>query len=337
MYTDGNSFSVWRNGTLIGKIVHLDGDVETSGKALKAPPELLSLIHGFLTWDPIPPSTAKELAAISARLCRLLRDEVEEELGRGSASLKALAHDWRDLLFPEANDKQFADGYAQAVAFGLLMAKSHGLSLSAGIDHAAVELRKTNSLIGSALRLLTDDADTRKALEVPLETLVRVLDVVDWVALSKGEPEAWLYFYEDFLEVYDNKLRKSTGSYYTPPEVVETMVRLVDEALRNPSLFNKVMGLADDNVMIADPAVGTGTYLLGVLRRIANTVEVDMGSGAVPGAIDAAVERLIGFELQFGPFAVAQLRLIAEILDLTGKAAVKDVTIPEPQLFMGLA
>ena len=224
---------------------------------------------------------------------------MEEELGRGSASLKALAHDWRDLLFPEANDKQFADGYAQAVAFGLLMAKSHGLSLSAGIDHAAVELRKTNSLIGSALRLLTDDADTRKALEVPLETLVRVLDVVDWVALSKGEPEAWLYFYEDFLEVYDNKLRKSTGSYYTPPEVVETMVRLVDEALRNPSLFNKVMGLADDNVMIADPAVGTGTYLLGVLRRIANTVEVDMGSGAVPGAIDAAVERLIGFELHW--------------------------------------
>ena len=334
LYTDGNSFSLWRDGQLEGKVIHLDGDVETSGKTLKAPPELLALYQDFVSWNPIPPRNAKELAEISARLCRLLRDEVEEELGRGQVSLKALAQDWRDLLFPEANDRQFADGYAQAVAFGLLMAKSQGLSLADGIDHAAVELRKANSLIGSALRLLTDDIDTRKALETSLETLVRVLDVVDWATLSKGRPDAWLYFYEDFLAVYDNKLRKSTGSYYTPPEVVETMVRLVDEALREPALFGRVMGLADDNVKIADPAVGTGTYLLGVLRRIAKTVEGDMGAGAVPGAIDAAIKRLIGFELQFGPFAVAQLRLIAEILDLTGKATVKEATLPEPRLFI---
>src|SRR3546814_9659074 len=87
------------------------------------------------------------------------------------------------------------------------------------------------------------------------------------------------------------------------------MVRLVDEALRDPALFGKAMGLADDNVKIADPAVGTGTYLLGVLSRIARTAEDDMGPGAMPGAVDAAIQRLIGFGLQFGPFAVAQLRL----------------------------
>lgn len=334
MYSDGNAFSLWRDGELEGKIVRMDGDVETSGKHLKAPLELVALYHDFLSWDPIPPKNAKDLAAVSARLCRLLRDEVEEELGRGQASLRALAQDWRDLLFPEANDKQFADGYAQAVAFGLLMAKSQGLSFEAGIDHAAIELRKANSLIGSALRLLTDDTDTRKALETSLDTLVRVLDVVDWATLSKGRPDAWLYFYEDFLAVYDNKLRKSTGSYYTPPEVVETMVRLVDEALRTPALFDRAMGLADENVKIADPAVGTGTYLLGVLRRIAKTVEEDMGAGAVPGAIDAAIKRLIGFEIQFGPFAVAQLRLIAEILDLTGTAKAIGATLPEPRLFI---
>jgi hypothetical protein len=27
-----------------------------------------------------------------------------------------------------------------------------------------------------------------------------VLDAVDWAKISKGKPEAWLYFYEDFLE-----------------------------------------------------------------------------------------------------------------------------------------
>ena len=36
--------------------------------------------------------------------------------------------------------------------------------------------------------------------------------------------------------------------------------------------------------------------------------------------IEAAIPRLIGFELQLGPFAVAQLRLLAELQDLVGDA-----------------
>ena len=41
------------------------------------------------------------------------------------------------------------------------------------------------------------------------------------------------------------------------------MVRLVDEALRDPALFGRAAGLASRDVTIADPAVGTGTFLLG--------------------------------------------------------------------------
>lgn len=143
--------------------------------------------------------------------------------------------------------------------------------------------------------------------------MVRVLDAVDWAVVGKGDPDAWLYFYEHFLEAYDNALRKKTGSYYTPPEVVTAMVRLVDELLRDPVHFALPDGLASPDVTLADPAVGTGTFLLGVLRRIADTTRQDQGPGAVPGAVRAALTRLIGFELQFGPFAVAQLRLLAEV------------------------
>src|ERR1039457_7601975 len=64
--------------------------------------------------------------------------------------------------------------------------------------------------------------------------------------------------------------------------------------------------------------MGTGTFLLGVLRHIAANVRADEGAGAVKGAINAAVKRLIGFEMQLGPFAVAQLRILAEIVELTG-------------------
>ena len=317
LYTDGNQFSLWRNGQLEGAIQSLKGDVESSGAALDAPLELLALFDNFLRWDPIPPTNAKELAKVAARLCRFLRDEVTEQLELESPALTALAIDWRKLLFPEASNKQFADGYAQAVTFGLLMARARNIPLASGLDQAAKTLGQTNSLIGAALRLLTDDADNQKTLETSLKTLVRVLDAVNWQSISKGNPDAWLYFYEDFLEVYDNDLRKLTGSYYTPPEVVQAMVRLVDDVLR--SRFGQAAGLASSAVTLADPAVGTGTFLLGVLRRIATSIEADEGAGAVPEAVDAAVKRLIAFEMQLGPFAVAQLRVYAELFQLIGR------------------
>jgi hypothetical protein len=326
IYTDGNEFSLWRNGEIEGALVRLTGDIEKAGGNLTAPPALLGLFEDFIRWQPIPPRDAKQLAGVSARLCRLLRDEVTEQLSLGSPSLTALAADWRHLLFPEATDEQFADGYAQAVTFGLLMARAHDIRLSEGLDRAARQLARTNSLIGAALRLLTEDAQSQETLKTSLGTLTRVIDSIHWPTISKGDPDAWLYFYENFLEVYDNQLRKKTGSYYTPPEVVGAMVRLVDEALR--SRFTLQTGLASSSVRLADPAVGTGTFLLGTLRRIAETVEADEGPGSVPAAIGAAVERLVAFEIQLGPFAVAQLRILAEIADLTRAAP------PEPKMFV---
>src|SRR3984893_17690986 len=263
---------------------------------------------------------AKDLAQSTARLCRLLRDEVTEQLSLKSAALTELATDWRKLLFPDATDERFADGYPQPATFSLLMARAKNIKLSTGLQQVATTLSQTSSLIGAALRLLTDNAENQATLKTALGTLTRVLDAVDWSKISKGDPDAWLYFYEDFLEVYDNQLRKQTGSYYTPPEVVGAMVGLVDEVLRSPR-FGQHAGLAAPSVTVADPATGTGTFLLGVLRAIATTVQADEGEGSVKGAINAAVKRLIGFEMQLGPFAVAQLRILAEIVELTGGPA----------------
>ena len=66
-----------------------------------------------------------------------------------------------------------------------------------------------------------------------------------------------------------------------------------------------------------------------MLRSIASTVKEDQGPGAVRGAIEAAAKRVIGFEIQFGPFAVAQLRLIAEL-----QALMNSPPLPELRLFI---
>lgn len=317
IFCDGNCFSLWRNGELAHPIVRLEGDIDTSGSLLLPGKGLVELFELFLRWEPKAPSSAKELAEVSARLCRLLRDEVSEALGRKVEALTLLATDWRELLFPYATDKQFADGYAQAVTFGLLMARARGITIGDDLHKVAEGLKDSASLIGAALQLLTDSKETREELKTALRTLERVLDAVSWAKISKGKTDAWLYFYEDFLETYDNDLRKATGSYYTPPQVVTAMVSLVDQALRGPG-FALPQGLATDSVIVADPATGTGTYLLGVLRHLAQQVEQDEGPGAVAGAVETVMRRLIAFEIQLGPFAVAQLRVLAEVQALTG-------------------
>ncbi len=116
--------------------MRLEGSVESAGAALRAPASLLRLFTDFLSWDPIPPSSAQQLADVSARLCRLLRDEVIEQMELGSAALTSLAADWRRTLFPEASNETFADGYAQAVTFGLLMARAQGIALADGLERS---------------------------------------------------------------------------------------------------------------------------------------------------------------------------------------------------------
>ena len=76
IYSDGNAFSLWQNGELVGAVLNLIGDIESSGSKLEAPAGLLSLFENFFQWEPIPPRSAKDLAQSTARLCRLLRDEV---------------------------------------------------------------------------------------------------------------------------------------------------------------------------------------------------------------------------------------------------------------------
>ncbi|RAX44913.1 hypothetical protein DQ354_12435 [Arthrobacter sp. AQ5-06] len=62
----------------------------------------------------------------------------------------------------------------------------------------------------------------------------------------------YLHLYEHFLAVYDNELRKQSGSYYTPAPVVEEMTRLTEEVLAGR--LGKSLRLRDPDVRVIDPA-----------------------------------------------------------------------------------
>ncbi|MDQ1675253.1 MAG: hypothetical protein QOC93_397 [Actinomycetota bacterium] len=309
LYTDGNEWALYRAGDRVGEVVRLEGNIRTSGSDLATADGALAIIlSDFLQWSPTPPRTLNQLVSSVAGLCRILRDEVADALKaekKTGGAFTRLAGDWRELLFPDATDAQFADGYAQAVTFALLLARVERIDFTGqSVSEVARLLGKEHSLMGKALSILTDDS--LGELSLTLDTLVRVVGVVDWARFEKGKRDPYLYLYEHFLEVYDPELRKETGSYYTPVEVVDNMVRLTDSLLR--SRLAQPLGFASDQVVVVDPAMGTGAYLLSIIERAADAIAREEGDGAVGPRLRKMAQRLIGFEKQAGPYAVAELR-----------------------------
>ena len=219
------------------------------------------------------------------------------------------------MLFPEAPDSEFADGVHANPSPSRFCwrARKGSNSLVADCTTSAEDLGARHTLMGQALDVLTSSVVLREQA-VSVRTLQRVLSVVNWSQLSGGDPAAWLYFYETFLEGYDPALRRATGSYYTPVEAVDPIVRLVDDLLR--TRLGQDRGFGSAGVTVVDPGVGTGTFLFRVMDRIAASVAEDEGQGAVGPQLHQAAQRLIGFELQAGPYSVAEVRLSAEFLRL---------------------
>ncbi|CAM3364451.1 type ISP restriction/modification enzyme [Deinococcus saxicola] len=127
---------------------------------------------------------------------------------------------------------------------------------------------------------------------------------------------AILFFYEDFLEAYDPALRKEFGVWYTPEEIVDYMVERVDRALREE--LGLPLGLADRSVMVLDPCTGTGSYLLGVLRRIHRTLKQEglLDAFSASDLKDAARTRLFGFEIMPAPFVIAHMKMALLLAEL---------------------
>jgi hypothetical protein len=138
----------------------------------------------------------------------------------------------------------------------------------------------------------------------------QTLDRVDRAAFFSAfdDEHAVQYFYEPFLEAFDPELRRQMGVWYTPVEIVRYMVERVDRALRTELSIPD--GLADPNVWILDPACGTGSFVVEVLRRIERTLR-DKGedAGVAAELKAAATRRVAGFEIMPAPFVVAHWQI----------------------------
>lgn len=338
LYTNGTEWRLYRYGepvlTSTGyDAVHMHGSFSGRG-TLSAPDALATFFLNFLRWVPAPIKSAGQLVETLAPLAALLREEMLLGLAAQEKTYKAdqakakkkgeedfvippplvgLRKDWRDTLAPSTSNEEFADSFAQTVVFSLVVALSEGHDLSLEtFSTMAGRLRSQHGLLGNALGLLTEHLDEKSSLYNALAVIVRVMGAASWADISCGKSDVYLHLYEHFLKVYNPAQRKKTGSYYTPVEVVNQMVRLVDDALR--TYLGKEHGLASEGVSVIDPAMGTGTYPLSVMHKVASAES--LSPAARTRALNRLAKNLYGFELQSGPFSVAELRLNQTLREL---------------------
>jgi len=299
IYTDGRDFALFRGGDALLK-VRLNAARDAAA--------LEQLLLDFLHWKPQVPQNPEELARFLAPLTRFLREAVQEAVRTNpEGDLARLWQEWQQTLLPGADEETFADAYAQLMAYGFLLARTldpGGEPLS--LERALELLEGQYGLLMEAL-FLSNHPRVLAEIRPAYDLLRRSIQAVDPQVFRGAKADPWLYFYEDFLAVYDPNLRRDMGVYYTPAPVVGAMVRLTDAVLKQGFGFS--LGLADKRVTLLDPATGTGTFLLAALEQALTNVARKFGEGFRGPQATEVAGRLYGIELMVGPYAVAQLRL----------------------------
>ena len=303
------------------------------------------LVKAFGEYQGQPIDSPEDLAKRMADKSRLLASVIEKSLASEERNpehkeLESQLKAFKVFLIHDITDKDFADVYAQTIAYGMFAARLHDRAPSDFSRHKAAELiPHSNPFLRKFFQHIAGyDLDER--IRWIVDELASIFRAVDVEALMKDfgktiqRDDPFIHFYETFLGAYDRHLRKSRGVFYTPKPVVRFIIRAVDDILRTE--FGLPGGLADNaktlikvdaqkadkrtktsykriekevhRVQILDPAAGTGTFLAEVVGQIHE--KFSSQGGIWPNYVaDDLMSRLNGFEIMMAPYAMAHLKL----------------------------
>jgi len=353
IYTNGLDWDFYRDGDLVASVTIAD-----FATGIRARPDqyatLENLLRDFIARRPQTITSPRELATRMAGKANLIKDVLGNTLREDEepqTELAAQYHAFRENLIHDITREDFADIYAETIAYGMFAARLHDPTLDTFSRQEALELLpRSNPFLRSLFTYVAGyDLDDRIAWII--DDLARVFRACDVGKLMEGfgrltgQNDPFLHFYETFLAAYNPAKRKARGVWYTPEPVVNFIVRAVDEVLQ--SEFGLADGLADTSkvtidwdsgqtdkkgravtvrkdvhrVQILDPATGTGTFLAEVIKQIAPKVR-----GVAPGMWSAYIEddlipRLHGFELLMASYAMCHMKLDMILTELGYKPA----------------
>ncbi|MDE0176845.1 MAG: N-6 DNA methylase [Defluviicoccus sp.] len=296
------------------------------------------LLRSFFSSAPEGIGRSQQLALALATRSRLLRDYLGEELFRQDKEdtkgrLYGLYQIFRDQVFHELTLKEFADAFAQMLAYGLFLAKINSSTDTVTLQNAREFVPGSFRLIRELVDFLAElDGSEYRDVHWVVEELLSIVNGLDMASIHEDlsfrgrraisrtvravdeeehrlfERDPFIYFYEDYLKAYDKATRKSRGVYYTPPPVVNFIVRGIDDILKES--FGIEDGLADHRcVTVLDFACGTGTFLLEVFERIFQQIGGSESGQADLIVRDHLLKNIFGFEYLIAPYTIAHLKL----------------------------
>ena len=346
IFTDYLDFHLYEHGEFVDsvRIAEIKGDKIVG--ISEAEDKFFSMIQHLGSSAIQRITSAPRLAKLMAGKARLLANIIETAMNDETQSyendnLQGQYNAFKDVLIQELKKEDFADIYAQTIAYGMFAARLHDdTPEDFSREEAARLIPKTNPFLRQIFNNLAgNDLDERIAWVV--DDLVTVFQATNLQKImasysrDKLHHDPMIHFYEDFLSEYNPKLRKSKGVWYTPQPVVGFIVRAVDEILRKE--FGLPEGLADysmierevaveqsrdkrttdgmkhekrkfHRVQILDPATGTGTFLAEVVNQIYDSYRDNQGIWQ-QYVEQHLLPRLNGFEILMASYAVAHIKL----------------------------
>ena len=343
--TDYCEFWFYRNGEKVHSVAIAE---LKNGKIISIPADherFTHLLQDFCLHIGQTIASAQKLAEMMAGKAKLMQMAIETALksddrNEQNSSLQEQMAAFKKILIHDITPEEFADIYAQTLAYGMFAARLHDPILDTFTrQEAAALIPKTNPFLRKLFSYIAGiDIDTRIVWIVDaLADIFRAADVASILQnFGQGTQtrDPMIHFYETFLAAYNPKLRKSRGVWYTPEPVVRFIVRAVDDILKTE--FGLAQGLADTSkttievdtqiedrrsktgykrekldvhkVQILDPAAGTGTFLAEVVRQIHRKFQGQQGiwSQYVEKHL---LPRLHGFEILMASYAMAHLKL----------------------------
>ncbi len=341
IYTNCLDWDFYRNGQLVASVTVADYLMGIQPKPDQYA-TLENLLRDFIAQRPQTITSPKVLAGIMAGKAGLIKDVLRNAL-KADADLQSDLGDqfkaFREHLIHDITPEDFADIYAETIAYGMFAARLHDPTLDSFSRHEALELLpKSNPFLRNLFSYIAGpNLDDR--IRWIIDDLAKVFQAANMAKIMEGfgrltgQNDPFLHFYETFLAAYNPAKRKARGVWYTPEPVVNFIVRAVDEVLQTE--FGLADGLADTSkvtvdwdtgqtdskgkpvrlkkevhrVQILDPATGTGTFLAEVIKQIAPKVK-----GVAPGMWSQYVERdliprIHGFELLMASYAMCHMKL----------------------------
>lgn len=340
---------------------------EIANGRIKALPEnfqrFQSLFQDFSTHTTQTIKSAKQLAQMMAKKASLMKEVFQLALAdkSGDHSLSEQLYAFRKILVHDMTEAQFADVYAQTIAYGLFTARLHDKTLSDFSRGEALTLIPKSNPFLRQLFVYVAGPDLDERVVWIVDALCEVYRATDLRSILKdfgnvtGKADPIIHFYETFLAEYDPALRKSRGVWYTPEPVVGFIVRAVDDVLKthfglkdgikNTSKVNIKLESGFDRrgkrtyvetpvhkVQLLDVATGTGTFLAEAVKQIYRHFEGQEGLWS-EYVEDNLLPRLHGFELLMASYAMCHMKLDL-LLQQTGYKPTAKKTSPRVGVYL---